>query len=200
MVVRLWIWFYLAGSALGLIAIILRHYREIIRGKYYKWRFPEKVVGVVMHYPGTHLYKKFWRLIPDSSEFRIDGKTFFFSEKAIIKENECYAQPKADKFMIKVEGKEYELYDQYLIQGRGKTWPEIHYQDNCPAPIDFQNIEKGQIRITAKDYQTISDNNILSKLLTLTGQNSMIMFLMVLQFVTLAVVGFLLAKNMGWIK
>jgi hypothetical protein len=173
--------------------------REIIKEKYYKLRWPERAIKIVIHYPGT-IYRVFWRLIPDREDFSLDGKRYLFDDQKILRENDFYVQQKDGQLIAKVENKSYFLEDKLRIKKKGTIYPELHYIFNVPYPIDFSSIDKGVIEFTALEVQDFKDNRLFEELLTLEGKkNLMILILMVaIGTFLLTIVDFAFAR--GWIK
>jgi hypothetical protein len=201
--VRLLYWmFFVLSIGCGLM-VFLYWKREVIREKYYKIRFPEKVIKVVVHYPGN-LYKAYWRLIPDRDDFTIEGKRYTYNDESILKENDFYVQERDKQLIVKIknggETKEYILDDKYKIRKRGTIYPEIHFIFNVPVPINFNEVDKSDIKFSSKDMQDFKENHLFEELLTLEGKKNLMILIMVICGLNFLVTVVLLAKSMGWIK
>jgi hypothetical protein len=197
--VRLFVWLYfLISIVCGMIAIAFWK-REVIKETYYKIRFPEKVIKIFIHYPGS-LYRVFWRLIPDRDDFSLDGKRYLYEDQKIMRENDFYVYNKDNQMVAKAQGKEYFLEDKLNIRRKESKYPEIHYIFNVPYPIDFENIDKGSIEFSAQDVQDFEENNLFEELLTLEGKKNLLIMVLVIVGLTFIVSLFNLAKTMGWLK
>lgn len=194
--VRIWIWAYLLFSWLFVVGWVIYWRREYIREKYYKIRFPEKVIKIVIHYK-TGLFTEFWRLIPDLKYFIFNSKQYLYHDKKVIKENDFFI--KGDKKLTAtIDGKDYNLNEKLKIKGKKRKYPEIHYFYNNPNPIDF-DFSDTKAELSSKELQQFKDNDLFLKLLTLSDTESKIMILMIICIGNLIVSLFLLAKVMGWI-
>jgi len=198
--VRVFIWAFLFASFGLFVGVVVYFFREKIKEKYVKIRWPERVIKVIIHYPASQYYSEYWRLVPDKEDFVIGSKTYLYSDPAVLKKNDSYAFKDKDLIKIKVWGKEYVLDKNYRLKQRWDRWAEIHYIDGVPNPIDFHNITESQIKFTSRDLQAFKENDLFQKLLTLQGEKNMLMFLMILGIGNILISLFTLAKTMGWIK
>ena len=201
--VRVVYWLYFLMSLVcGLIALIYWK-REKIKETYYKIRFPEKTIKVVIHYP-TGLYKVFWRLIPNQKDFSLEGKRYFYNDDAITKENDFYVQTRGNQLIARIrDGEtvtEYNLDDKLRIKRHGSVYPEIHFVNNIPTPINFKDMDTTDIKFTATDLKEFKENHLFEELLTLEGKKNLMILIMLIGGLNLLVTLFLLAKNMGWLK
>jgi len=197
--VRVFVWaFFLLSFVCGII-VLLYWQREKIKEKYYKIRWPEKVIKVIIHYPGG-LYQSFWRLIPDRDDFSIEGKRYTYSDKTILKENDFYVQNRGGVLIAIIEGKQYNLDDKLKIKAKNKSWPEVHFIDNVPTPINFKEIDKSEIKFSGKDMADFKEARLFEELLTLEGKKNLMIILIILGVGSLLVGIVNLAKNMGWLK
>lgn len=200
------------------------YYRERIRGRIYKIRWPEKVIKVVMHYKGTHLYKVFWRVIPNKKSFKLDGEKYFYMGSAVVKANDYFCDWNEENLICRIPDavkqkrivkdvktgqdtifeettySEYDLGDVYKIRRKEDKWPEIHFIYGCPVPVDWESLDDGQIKLNSKVLQEMTENDQVVRLLTLDTQKSLLILVMVAVVFNTLLTGFLLAKNMGWIK
>lgn len=192
-------WLYLIMSIMLCFGVLIYIRREWIKEKYLKIRFPEKVIKIVIHYPGTQWFSVFWRLIPDKPNFILAGKTYLFDDETIIKQNDFYAIKKDDSFKVKVDGITYDLNTNFKVRKRGQPYPELHYIWNVPEPLDFK-LSTEQIEMASTQLDKFINNDLFTKLLTMQGEKSMIMFLMILGAVNLLGTLFVISKLMGWLK
>lgn len=181
------------------IYLIWALFNERIKEFYYKRRFPESTIKILIFYT-SHIYRVFWRLVPDNKMFDIGKKKYFYSDEDIIRNSELFAYgSKKDKMLVKIDGVEYEVKNECFIKRKGHKSPEIHYFYDNPSPImyDFKN---KSVNFTSKDVQIFSENDLFTKLLTLREEAIKMLLLMVLVAVNLLATVFLLAKYMKWIK
>jgi len=195
--VRLWIWLYLLFSIAAFSIILFKFFKERIKKKYYEWRFPEKLLKVVMHYKSGY-FKEFWRLIPDTEEFIIEGKIYKFSDKKVLKDNDFYVRKKENNLYAVIDGKEYNINDRHKLIYRWRSYPEIHYFFNIPAPIDFDMSEQA-LEFSSKQLQEFKDNDLFSKLLTMDTEKTMLLFILILGILNALITAVILAKIMGWL-
>lgn len=198
--VRVFIWIFLFISIGLFIGVLIYFFREKIKEKYLKIRWPERVIRIIIHHPGSQYFNEYWRLIPDREDFTIGNKTYLYSDPAVIKKNESYAYQDKDLLKIKVWGKEYILDKNYKIRQRWERWPEIHYIDGVPNPIDFYNIIDSNIKFTSRDLELFKENDLFQKLLTLQGEKAIMVMLIIMTFINLILGVANFAKQMGWLK
>lgn len=212
--VHVWIWLYALLSFVVGTGIIIYINRKKINETYIKWRWPEQVIKIVMHYKGG-IYDTFWRLIPTDKSFDIDGKTYYFKEQSLIKGNDVIANTiDKDNPFVTIEhkvtdassGKPKEIIktSRYNLKGvpirkKGSIFPEIHYKFNNPNPIDY-DVTNDKIVFSAVDMKDFKENDLFKKLLTLSEERSMMIFLLVLGGINLIISLFILATIKGWIK
>jgi hypothetical protein len=202
--VRGFIWgFLLAALFLGGVVVIY-WFREILKEKWYKLRWPEKVIKVRIIYPGR-AFKTFWRLIPEGNDFSIDGRTYHYNSKDMLKDNPAmYAaigeDKDADKLSIWVEGKRYILDLRLAIKRRWSEYPEIDYLFDVPYPLDYGNIDKGKIQFSASEVEQFKRQDLFGKLLTLEGEKSLIIIAIAAAIIAALASLVNLAKTMGWLK
>lgn len=215
--VRLWIWLYLIWSFLIFTFVIWYFFKEYIKGKYYKLRFPEKVILVIIHYPGS-LIKRYWRLIPRNQELRVDKTLYIYDKDAIAKEddtlitkypdgkakllivNNIYSKKKGDKEIFQLgDTTEYEYQKFFEIKSRFDKYPEIHYLCGNPYPIRW-DLSKNALAWDSKSLEEFLTNDLLVKLVSLKKEQMFMMFLMIVGIVNMLLSLFILAKIMGWLK
>jgi len=174
-------------------------HREKLKKFTYLARFPERIIKMFVHYE-TGLYNIYWRLIPDDNTFKINKKSYEFNDKNILKENNFFADKrKNNKTIIKVDDKEYNFEDLALIKSKGGKYPEIHYFYNNTKALDF-NLTDDKLSFTSKEMHDFEENDLFTKLLTLSQERSTMMMIMIICCIN-TIVGFvMLAKMMGWLK
>lgn len=191
--VRLWLWLYFAISFLVLIGAFMYWFREWIKFKLYKFRFPEKILRVIIHYKSNQ-YRTYYRVIPDRNTFVIEGKSYNFDDKNIVKNNDFYV----DDNIIKIDKKQYKFNEIYGIKARKDSIMEIHYWYNDPSPLQF-NFEDNSIEFNSKQLQDFKENDLFAKLLTLAEEKNMLRLLFIISIINLGAIGFVIAKLMEWI-
>lgn len=196
--VRLFIWVYFLVSIILGVGIVLYTNRELLKEKWYKWRFPEKVIKIIMHYP-TGIYRVYWRLIPDTDFFTFDGKTYNYTDTSIISENDFFVYKKEGETVARVEGKEYKLEDDLKIRRKKAEFSEIHYFYNVPLPIDYKTVST-ELKLTSTQLTDLKENDLLKKLLTMEAEKNLLMFVLIIAGLNLLTTLFLLAKIMGWLS
>lgn len=196
--VRVWIWLYLILSILLGIMVVVYWFREAIRREYYQFRFPEKLLKVVIHYKNNY-FKDFWRLIPDNNEFILEGKAYQYSDKKVLKDNDFYLRKVKDKIKVVIDNKEYDINDKLKLLKKWRKYAEIHYYHNCPVPIDF-DMSKKLLDFSSKQLQDFKDNDLFAKLLTLDTEKNMLMFILILGIINTIASVLMFAKMMGWIE
>jgi len=195
---RLWIWLYFFISLIMVSGALAYFYREKIRYKYYMFRFPEKLVKLIIHYK-SGLYRIYWRIIPADKQFMMDGKIYHFNDKNILKENNFYAIKDKSEFpLINIDNKKYRLNEIYGIKLRKTKHIELHYWFNNPSPIDF-NFDRQRVDFNSSQLQSFKDNDLFTKLLTLSDEKRLMVLILVGIIVTGGMVAFLIAKTMEWL-
>jgi len=185
---------FLCGNAV-IIIFLIWWYREKIRKKYYTLRFPEKLLKVIIHYPSS-IYKEFWRVIPEENIFVLDGNSYEYIEKEVIKQNEFFMYKRDGKEYVKVGGKEYEFDNLAKIQKRKGAFPEIHYWFNCSKPIHYDFNTK-KVDFSAKQLTDFKDNDLFAKLLNLEGEKQLIIICIILGILTLLCTVYIILKMHG---
>jgi hypothetical protein len=196
--IHIFIWVYFLISILAFIGVLIYWQREKIKENYYKWRFPEKLLKVIIHYP-SGLYRIFFRLIPTDSFFIFDGKTYNYLTESVLKQNDFFIYKDSGKAIAKIEDKIYNLEDRFKIKRKDAQFPEIHYIYDCPLPIDFNSIDN-KLKLSGSNLTDLKENDLLKKLLTLEQEKSMLMIIMLLVGFNILATLFIIAKMMGWIK
>lgn len=197
--VRWWIWFYLFFSIVAGIAIGIYWNREHLKRIYYQVRFPERVIKVVMHYKSS-LYSIYWRLIPDDNFFKINKKMYYFDDREVLKQNDFFSQKDKDKkTILKVDGTKYYFEDLAQIKLKGSKWTEIHYFYNNPTPLSF-DFTSEDVDFSSKQMTDFEENDLFTKLLTLTQERNTMMLLIIMVALNTIVSFVMLAKMMGWLK
>jgi len=197
--VRIWIWLYLGFSVIALGGVAIYLFREIIRKQYYKIRFPEKLIKVIIHYK-TNFYKVYWRIIPDTDTFNIDNKHYSFESKLIKNPDDVFAKTeKGTGLILVIDDKKYKIDNLLKIKTRFEKYPEIHYFFNCPNPINF-DLSNTKIDFSSKQLKEFKENDLFTKLLTLDSQGSLMFIVLVATIVSGLISLFMLARDMGWLK
>lgn len=192
---RLWIWLLFLFSVIAFIGIVLFFFREKIKETWYKVRHPEKVIKVIMHYP-NNMFKIFWRLIPVDKQFSINKLNYLYNDKIIERQNDIYAKKTENALILIIEGKKYKLDDFHKIKNRWSKYPEIHYFFNCPNPISY-NSKDYKIDITSNQFSELKENDLVSKLLSLSDQDKMLMMLLIFSILNFIASVFIILKIMG---
>jgi hypothetical protein len=196
--VRIWIWLYLLFSIVMFIIILVKFFKERIRKKFYELRYPEKLLKVVIHYK-SNMFKEYWRIIPNSKEFRIEEKLYHYTDKAVLRDNEIFGTKKGLDIKVSIDGKEYNILDNYKQVKRWRAYPEVHFFFNCPSPIDF-DLSGKEIDFTSQHLEEFKENDLFTKLLTMDTQKSIMVFLLVVGIINLLATVIVLSKIMGWLK
>ena len=197
--IKLWIWIYFLFSILAGATIAGIYFKEQIKGKYYKIRFPEKVIKIFLHY-NTNLYKVFWRLVPENNFFEMENGRYLFDSETVLKENDFFAtKDKRDKTIIKLEGNKYEFEKLMMIKQKGEKYPEVHYFYGNPRPLSF-NLSDKKLTFSAKDMSEFEKNDLFVKLLTLSQERQTMFIVMIISGLNLLATMFIIAKMMGWIE
>jgi len=193
---------------LGFVAgVFIYFYREAIRAKYYKIRWPEKTIKIVIHYH-ANVYKNFWRIIPLNHVFSIGSQGYFFDPKTMNKRPDIFA--KQNKFLeVEIDNIKYKLDSNYYVERKNARFPEIHYLFNNPNPLSFdpviiaenskkakkeytkEEIQKGLDRqspsLTSKELKEFEDRDMFGKLLQLKEQKGIIILVMILCLINLLI-------------
>jgi hypothetical protein len=103
---------------------------------------------------------------------------YVYSDRSIIKENDIYTEKKNNALSLRINGKTYKLDDVFKIKNRWDKTPTIHYFFNSPDPIDF-DIKKHDIKLNSSQFQELKENDLVSKLLSLSGQDQMLLFILI---------------------
>jgi hypothetical protein len=100
------------------------------------------------------------------------------------------------KQFFEVEGKKYDFIALCKIKQRGTIYPEIHYFDNNPTPITF-NIKTQEIDFTSLELEEFEKNDLWRKLLTLEGEKSLMIIIMILGIVNVLASLLIISKIFG---
>lgn len=193
--VRFSIWMMFLGCVLALIIFLTYWFREKLRKKYYTFRFPEKLLKVIIHYP-SGLFKEFWRVIPNEKMFVLDGLTYEYIEKEVIKSNDFFLRREEDKQFVIVDGKKYDFDELAKIQKRKGNYPEIHYFYNITKPLNF-NFEKKLIDLSSKEATDFKVADLFAKLLNLEGEKQLIMIVIIVTVLNLLCTVYIILKMHG---
>jgi len=197
--VRWWVLLYFLFSVIVGIGVAVYWKREQIIKLYFQTRFPEKVIKIVIHYK-SGMYNCYWRLIPDNNLFKVNGLTYEFNDKEVLKENNFFSLKQNNKkTIINLKGKKYYFEDLALINEKGRKWSELHYFYNNPKPLSF-DFTNEDLNFTSKQMTDFEQNDLFTKLLTLNDEKKTMMILIVMVGFNLFVTIFIVAKMMGWLK
>lgn len=197
--IRWWIWLYFLFSILMGLFVGIYWKREALKKFYYLARFPERIIKVFIHY-NTSIYNIYWRLIPDNGIFKINNKIYKYNDKDVLKENDFFADKRANKkTIIKVDGQEYNFEDIALIKLKGGKYPEIHYFYNNPKPLNF-DLSEDELKFSSKQMHDFEKNDLFTKLLTLSQERTTMMIVMIICIINSIINFVVLAKLMGWLK
>lgn len=197
--IRLWILLYLIFSILAGIFVVIYFFREKIRAKYYKIRWPEKVIKCVIYYP-SGVYKVFWRLIPKGDIFEIEKKPYLYNNAEILKNNDIFVKG-TDHLYVIIDGKKYNVDSNIKLKEKWSGhWPELHYIQNNPAPINYLDLSNNKPAWSSDLLSAFNENDLFRKLLTMDAQKSMLLIILLLGLANLGVGLFIMAKLMGWLK
>ena len=222
--VRFWIWLYMLFGFLFIGIGFIIWNRERIRGKYYKIRYPESTIKLVIHYTGA-LYKVFYRIIPTDNVIKSGNTGYFYDPKSLQKHKDVFAVKEGKHFMVDIEGKNYKLLNLTAIRQKDRRFPELHYYFNNPNAINFNqelvinvnklnpNIGKDVIdhiaegskeitvpTMTGKQLAEFEKQDMFNKLLALKDQNTMMFIIMVLVVVNMLISGLIALKIFDIIK
>lgn len=198
--VRIWILFYFGLSLVLGLGTLAYLFRERLRRRYYHMRWPEKLIKLVVYYPGNK-FRTFWRLIPDDDTFQIDKKPYLYTDKAIMRTNDFYVRKDERKGVVaSIEGTEYNVIPYNRVRSRWDKYPELHYKYNVPYPIDYSKSTDKEIAWTSEEFADFKEHNLWKTLLTMDTQKSATMLLFIICIINTLISVVLLAKNMGWIK
>ncbi|HJZ24281.1 MAG TPA: hypothetical protein VJ201_07535 [Candidatus Babeliales bacterium] len=191
--------FWILVSILSVVALfsLALGFWNVWRKYYYIHIIPERTIKVCVHYPNNRI-RYFWRLIPKIKRFNIQNKVYFFDDK-FLKTTDLYAVEHKGKTVMEVEGRSYELDSSKFVKGRFDRYPEIHYFYDYPQPISF-DFKSSKAKITSEELQIMQDNDLFHKLLSLSDQNKMLLFILVVCAVNVLLTLFVIAKMMEWIK
>jgi len=215
--VRLWIWLYMLFGIIVLGIVFLMMYKEKIKSKYYKLRFPEQTIRIIIHYTGA-LYKEFFRIIPTDKIIKLKDVAYFYDEKALNRHSEIFAEKEKDKFIFTLDGKKYEYDNLTSVRQKDRQYPELHYFYNNPNPISFnqeliQSMSKTQSTdktiehnktpvpvMTGKQLKEFENQDFFNKLLNLREQKGLMLMLLLLTVINMLISGLIALKIFDVIK
>jgi hypothetical protein len=196
--VSIWIWLYFLFSIFAGIFVAIYFFRERIRKKWYELRFPEKLIKIIIHYKSNY-FKEYWRLIPDDKKLIIEGKSYNYTDKSVIRSSDAFVKKdKKDNYYVTILGKKYNINDKYKLKKRWNKYPEIHYYFNLPLPINFDMSNK-KIEFSSKQMEEMKENDLFAKLLTLDTERRNQILIMIVVIINLLATLLILAKIMKWI-
>jgi len=207
--VRLWIWLYLVLGIAFVIFTIVYYYRENIKAKYYKIRYPERTIRIVIHYTGA-IFKEFYRIIPTNKLINIQKVGYFYDPKSLQKHKEIFAEKLEKYFYVDIDDKKYQLADLSAIRQKDRRFPELHYYYNNPNPINFNQeivIKASELKdspslsdllpdnkkeipvpkMTGKQLKDFEEQDMFNKLLNLKDQNTIMMILLMITVLNIVI-------------
>jgi hypothetical protein len=199
---RLYYWFYLLITILGLLIVIAYTQRHVIKRKFYEIRFPEKLIIVSIIYPGN-MIRDFPILVPTSKSFELEGQKYLFNSKSILKNNFWFVREEGDKLKVMIEDKEYNVVLKKSLKYRWHQWPRIYYREGCPWPIDWSikpNLKDGkgnELNYTAQDLKAFSDEKTLMQIYKELEGNGLLVFILILVIVSIIISGVVALKLFG---
>lgn len=197
--VHIGVWFLLFGTIIVIMGIVLFFLRERLKEYYYKWRWPERVIKICIHYSPSRFYKTFWRLIPPRGQFEIRGQIYRYDADKVIKEEDYLAEERGEDYFIKANGKEYKI-DLNKVIGKKGGWPELHYPYNCPEAFDYATYKTDGFNISGSKINDLVKSDLWEKALNLSGQNALIAVCIVLGVINLFLSILIVSKVMGVLK
>ena len=199
---HVWLWFCLLLTILAVSGALAYYFREKVIEKYLKFRWPEKCIEVCIHFPGIARYNSYWRLIPSNSRFDIDNKIYRYDhDKQVWENSELLAHEDNGLYMTHINGVWRKLNTDFLVRRKGWKWPQLHYPYDSPEPMDFSKYtpEQGFV-LSGEKLSQIVKTDLWNKALDLSGQNAILLIIVIMGVFNLLIGLFTLAKIMGWIK
>lgn len=152
----------------------------------------------MLHYKNNY-FKEYFRLIPDTKEFVLEGKSYQYDDKSVLRDNDFFVRKKKGELFVRIDGKEYNINNRLKLIKKWRSYAEVHYYFNVPTPIDFDMSRKA-LNFSSKQLQDFKDNDLFAKLLTLDTEKNMLFFILIVSILSLITSGVCLAKLMGWLK
>jgi len=176
-------------------------YQELLKKLWFKTFYPEQVIKAIVHYP-NNMFKIFYRLLPADKLFILKGKAYVYDDEVIQKQKEMFCNLKEKSPELDLDGKKYNFLQQCGVQKRFMRNLEIHYFENNPNPIDFtmSAIEEKNIalaKFSSKQLKQIKDNDLFIKLLSLQGQNNMMLLILLVSIASAGISLFMLLRDLG---
>lgn len=195
--VMLWIWFLLVFTFFGVSGVIVWIFRYSIQARYWEFRWPEKVVKVIIHYPNRS-YTEHVRLIPEKDTFNILDKEYLWSEENVISASDQFQTG----LKLVVNGIDYEYDTTKLITKKRSRHPQIHYFYNNPDPIMYDTTQH-KIRTTAKELGEFHENQLVAQFLMVEEVTKLVMIMLI----ALGIIGIIMVAALygigllnGWWK
>jgi len=194
-----WLWILMVSTVMMICLLLFLDLKAWFFYQWNKWRNPEKLLKVVIHYK-SGLYKIFWRLIPHDGKIIVNDLIYRYYDKTTLKDPEIFGYAsKEEDIKFKISGKEYNFSQSFGIRTKDMKFPEIHYYDNIPKPIDFiSNFEK--LDMTSEQTRDFEDNQLWSKLLNIESEKMLIIMCIVIGIINLLLSGFMALIMTGVIK
>lgn len=200
--VRLWVWLFFLVALGNTSAIIYVCFKDWFLKQYYLIRYPQKIFKAVIHYP-NNLYKNYYRILCEEKYVFLDGGLYHINDNEIIKQSDFFVKEIGDNSYITIEGKKYNLYDEFKIKHRWTKISELHYFFGNPNPFSFKDYKeeknKNIVNLSASQSKTFVKNQLFTKLFSLDDQNNLMKMLLIGLIILAVGVGYLIMKQQGFI-
>jgi len=191
--IHLWVIAFCVLAMCMLFGVLIYVFKEWINFQILKLTKPQKLIKIVMHYPGM-MFGIFWRTIPLKNKFKIGDEKYYFNKAALTRQqlqNMTDAEHQEFKFII--GGKPYNYQPQFRIKYRWSQFPEIHYIYGCPDPISWQ-IKPGATNLSALEDARLEDSDLFMQLIAAEMVEKLMPIIMILLIIIIAGVLALIGK------
>jgi hypothetical protein len=200
--------------------ILFLYWDKLVRAitkKIYSIKFPHKIVEIIIRYPANK-FDKIYRLLPDEQRLGIGSGEYFFTESNLAKHNQmldklifkdkskklCFHYEPDFTGVIKdlnnmtAEEKKlfnakkspvYFITEGMLTKDKEGKMPTIEYWFNCPNPIEFDFTHK-EIKLTSKMLKEYKQNDLVQKLLRLSGEEMKMLIIIILVGICMMICGY----------
>jgi hypothetical protein len=200
--------------------ILFLYWDRIVRAvtkKIYSIKFPHKIIEIIIRYPANK-FDKIYRLIPDEQRIGIGSGEYFFTESKLAKHSQMLDKlifkDKSDKLCFRYEpdfkgiikdfkdmtpdekkmfnakkNPVYYITEEMLTKDKDGKMPTIEYWFNCPNPIEFDFTHK-EIKLTSKMLKEYKENDLVQKLLRLSGEEMKMLIIIILVGICLIMGGY----------
>jgi hypothetical protein len=193
---RLWIWMLLVVAVLFLAWILLVVFKEFRRKIWYRIRYPQKCIKVVIHFDSGY-FNEYYRLIPRYDRFTIEKLDYIFNEKVVKKHNETYLVGKKDDLYAHAGGKRYTIRARNLLKKRFNKTPVIHYFYGEPLPLDLNDLRVKNKRWTSAVINDLTLNDMFAKLLFLKEERNFLVLIVIIVCMNAVLTLLILLKVFG---